>query len=81
MIHGALDYRLVTTHYVQCILQIYFGMILCEARHHAQTHFRFRALECSTPALAMSCAYAAAAFAGLGWPVFVGAALQPHNIC
>jgi hypothetical protein len=77
MICGTLDHCLVTTHYLECILQIYFGVILWEKRHHAQTHFKFRALEHSTLALATSWADAAAEFGGLGWPVFVGASFQP----
>ena len=40
-------------------------MTLCVTRHHAQTHFKFRAL-------GHTC---------LGWPVFVGAAFQLHKIC
>jgi hypothetical protein len=43
MICGTLDHCLVTNHYSECILHIFFGMILCETRHHAQTHFQFRA--------------------------------------
>jgi hypothetical protein len=38
-------------------------------------------LEHSTLALAMSWAYMAMEFAGLGWPVFVGVAFQPRSIC
>ena len=45
MIHGTLDHCLITTLYLQCILQIYFGMILCETRHHAQTYFTLCTLE------------------------------------
>jgi hypothetical protein len=68
-----------TVHYLECILQIYFGTLWNKAPHTDQLQ-----ISCTWTqylALVTGWAYVTAEFVGLGWSVFVGVAFQPRNIC
>jgi hypothetical protein len=72
------DHCFITTHSIHSWgpLQIHFTVIICNTRHHAQSHLTSGALIHSSLSLAMRTQMAAQ----FHWPVFVLATLEVQNI-
>ena len=94
MVCGALDHCFIKTHSIhsggdlqldgRCFrnLQIYFSVIFCKTRHHAQVHITSAALIHCALFLAARWTQKAAELGGwFRWPGLVVMTLQLHSVC